>query len=230
MRIKVSGFDNAVSIPENGGIATLAIHNDLFFRKIIENILDAYTKREENNRIVICDDNCNPLDITKDSLIITDIYSYDLSSRTITAALYKNIQDNSDIDQTKIEQIESSIFDILDNINIDFSQNLSYQSTISMNDILKMAHVGLEVNLRNNYIDRLYGIIDSAQQLLSKQLVVLVNQRQLLSHSELRALLQYVEDNHFSVLFIEKICKDKLDSEGLLSIDDDFYDFSTNSR
>ncbi len=93
-----------------------------------------------------------------------------------------------------------------------------------------MAHVGLEVNLRNNYIDRLYGIIDSAQQLLSKQLVVLVNQRQLLSHSELRALLQYVEDNHFSVLFIEKICKDKLDSEGLLSIDDDFYDFSTNSR
>lgn len=227
MRIKVSGFDNAVSIPDNGGIATLAIHNDLFFRKIIENILDAYTKREENNRIVICDDNCNPLDITKDSLIITDIYSYDLSSRTITAALYKNIQDNSDIDQTKIEQIESSIFDILDNINIDFSQNLSYQSTISMNDILKMAHVGLEVNLRNNYIDRLYGIIDSAQQLLSKQLVVLVNQRQLLSHSELRALLQYVEDNHFSVLFIEKICKDKLDSEGLLSID---YDFSTNSR
>lgn len=230
MRIKVSGFDNAVSIPDNGGIATLAIHNDLFFRKIIENILDAYTKREENNRIVICDDNCNPLDITKDSLIITDIYSYDLSSRTITAALYKNIQDNSDIDQTKIEQIESNIFDILDNINIDFSQNLSYQSTISMNDILKMAHVGLEVNLRNNYIDRLYSIIDSAQQLLSKQLVVLVNQRQLLSHSELRALLQYVEDNHFSVLFIEKICKDKLDSEGLLSIDDDFYDFSTNSR
>ena len=230
MRIKVSGFDNAVSIPENGGIATLAIRNDLFFRKIIENILDTYTKREENNRIVIRDDNCNPLDITKDSLIITDIYSYDLSSRTITAALYKNIQDNSDIDQTKIEQIESSIFDILDNINIDFSQNLSYQSTISMNDILKMARVGLEVNLRNNYIDRLYGIIDSAQQLLSKQLVVLVNQRQLLSHSELRALLQYVEDNHFSVLFIEKICKDKLDSEGLLSIDDDFYDFSTNSR
>lgn len=229
MRIKVSGFDNAVSIPDNGGIATLAIHNDLFFRKIIENILDVYTKREENNRIVICDDNCNPLDITKDSLIITDIYSYDLSSRAITAALYKNIQDNSDIDQTKIEQIESNIFDILNNINIDFSQNLSYQSTISMNDILKMAHVGLEVNLRNNYIDRLYGIIDSAQQLLSKQLVVLVNQRQLLSHSELRALLQYVEDNHFSVLFIEKICKDKLDSEGLLSIDDDFYDFSTNS-
>ena len=230
MRIKVSGFDNAVSIPENGGIATLAIRNDLFFRKIIENILDTYTKREENNRIVIYDDEYNPLDITKDSLIITDIYSYDLSSRTITAALYKNIQDNSDIDQTKIEQIESSIFDILDNINIDFSQNLSYQSTISMNDILKMARVGLEVNLRNNYIDRLYGIIDSAQQLLSKQLVVLVNQRQLLSHSELRALLQYVEDNHFSVLFIEKICKDKLDSEGLLSIDDDFYDFSTNSR
>ena len=230
MRIKVSGFDNVVSIPENGGIATLAIHNDLFFRKIIENILDTYTKREENNRIVIYDDEHNPLDITKDSLIITDIYSYDLSSRTITAALYKNIQDNSDIDQTKIEQIESSIFDILDNINIDFSQNLSYQSTISMNDILKMAHVGLEVNLRNNYIDRLYGIIDSAQQLLSKQLVVLVNQRQLLSHSELRALLQYVEDNHFSVLFIEKICKDKLDGEGLLSIDDDFYDFSTNSQ
>lgn len=230
MRIKVSGFDNAVSIPENGGIATLAIHNDLFFRKIIENILDTYTKREENNRIVIYDDEHNPLDITKDSLIITDIYSYDLSSRTITAALYKNIQDNSDIDQTKIEQIESSIFDILDNINIDFSQNLSYQSTISMNDILKMAHVGLEVNLRNNYIDRLYGIIDSAQQLLSKQLVVLINQRQLLSHSELRALLQYVEDNHFSVLFIEKICKDKLDGEGLLSIDDDFYDFSTNSQ
>ena len=230
MKINISGFDNTLSISDDGGIATLAVRNDLFFRSIVEDILDTYTKREENNRTVVYDSDHTPLNFTKDTLVITDIYSYDLANRTITAALYKNIHDNSDIDMAKLAQIEADILDVLSTINTNSSQSINYQTEISINDIMKMTHVELEANTGNNYIDKLYGIIDSAQQLLSKRLVILINQRQLLSHCELQALLQYVQNNHFSVLFIEKICKDKLDSEGLLSIDDDFYDFSTNSR
>ena len=229
MKINISGFDNTLSIPSDGGIATLVICNDLFFRRVVEDILDTYTKREENNRTVIYDSNHDPLNFAKDTLIVTDIYSYDLANRTITAALYKNIQDNSDIDAAKLAQIETDILDIIGAINTGFSQNLNYQTEISINDLLKMAHVELEANTGNNYLDKLYGIIDSAQQLLSKRLVILINQRQLLSHSELQALLQYVENNHFSVLFIEKNCEDKLDHENMLIIDDDLYDFSTNS-
>ena len=229
MKINISGFDNTLSIPDDGGIATLAVRNDLFFRRVVEDILDAYTKREENNRTVIYDSNHDPLNFAKDTLIVTDIYSYDLANRTITAALYKNIQDNSDIDAAKLAQIETDILDILGTINTGFSQNLNYQTEISINNLLKMAHVELKANTGNNYLDKLYGIIDSAQQLLSKRLVILINQRQLLSHSELQALLQYVENNHFSVLFIEKNCKDKLNEENILVIDDDLYDFSTNS-
>ena len=229
MNISISGFDNTLFMPSDGGIATLVVCNDLFFRRVVEDILDAYTKREENNHPVIYDSSHDPLNFAKDILIVTDIYSYDLANRTITAALYKNIQDNNDIDAVKLAQIETDILDILSAINTGFSQNLNYQTDISINDIMKMAHVGLEANEKNNYLDKLYGIIDSAQQLLSKRLVILINQRQLLSHCELQALLQYVQNNHFSVLFIEKNCKDKLNEENILVIDDDLYDFSTNS-
>lgn len=229
MKISISGFDNTLSIPDDGGVATLVVRNNLFFRRVAEDILDVYTKREESNHTVIYDNNHNPLNFIKDTLIVTDVYSYDLASRTITAALYKNIRDNSDIDTEKLAQVEKDILDILSAISVGFSQNLNYQTEISINDLMKMAHVELESNTGNNYLDKLYGIIDSAQQLLSKRLVILINQRQLLSHSELQALLQYVENNHFSVLFIEKNCKDKLDDENILIIDDDLYDFSTNS-
>jgi CRISPR-associated protein, csn2 family len=229
MKLTISGFDNTLALPDDGGIATLVIHNDIFFRKIVEGILDVYTKREENNRTVIYNNENDPLNLTKDILIVTDLYSYDLSSRTITTALYKNIQDNSDLDPIKLAQIEKEILDVLSAINTGFSQNLNYQTEINIGDIMKMAHVELEANTGNNYIDKLYGIIDSAQQLLSKRLVILINQRQLLSHSELQALLQYVQNNHFSVLFIEKNCKNKLNEENVLIVDDDLYDFSTNS-
>ena len=229
MKLTISGFDNTLALPDDGGIATLAIHNDIFFRKIVEGILDVYAKKEENNRTVIYNNENSPLNLTKDTLIVTDLYSYDLSSRTITTALYKNIQDNSDLDPIKLAQIEKEILDVLSAINTGFSQNLNYQTEINIGDIMKMAHVELEANTGNNYIDKLYGIIDSAQQLLSKRLVVLINQRQLLSHSELQALLQYVQNNHFSVLFIEKNCKNKLNEENVLVVDDDLYDFSTNS-
>ena len=229
MNISISGFDNTLSIPDDGGIATLIVHNNLFFRRVVEDMLDIYTKREDNNRTVIYNSDHNPLNFAKDTLVITDIYSYDLANRTITAALYKNIQDNSDIDIAKLAQIETDILDVLSAINTNFSQSINYQTDISINDIMKMAHVGLEANEKNNYLDKLYGIIDSAQQLLSKRLVILINQRQLLSHCELQALLQYVQNNHFSVLFIEKNCKDKLNEENILVIDDDLYDFSTNS-
>ena len=230
MKLTISGFDNTLALPDDGGIATLVIHNDIFFRKIVEGILDVYTKREENNRTVIYNNENDPLNLTKDILIVTDLYSYDLSSRTITTALYKNIQDNSDLDPIKLAQIEKEILDVLSAINTGFSQNLNYQTEINIGDIMKMAHVELEANTGNNYIDKLYGIIDSAQQLLSKRLVILINQRQLLSHSELQALLQYVQNNHFSVLFIEKNCKNKLNEENVLVVDDDLYDFSTNSQ
>ena len=229
MKLTISGFDNTLALPDDGGIATLVIHNDIFFRKIVEGILDMYTKREENNRTVIYNNENGLLNLTKDTLIVTDLYSYDLSSRTITTALYKNIQDSSDLDPIKLAQIEKEILDVLSAINTGFSQNLNYQTEINIGDIMKMAHVELEANTGNNYIDKLYGIIDSAQQLLSKRLVILINQHQLLSHSELQALLQYVQNNHFSVLFIEKNCKNKLNEENVLVVDDDLYDFSTNS-
>ena len=228
MKLTISGFDNTLALPDDGGIATLVIHNNIFFRKIVEGILDMYTKREENNRTVIYNNENGLLNLTKDTLIVTDLYSYDLSSRTITTALYKNIQDSSDLDPIKLAQIEKEILDVLSAINTGFSQNLNYQTEINIGDIMKMAHVELEANTGNNYIDKLYGIIDSAQQLLSKRLVILINQRQLLSHSELQALLQYVQNNHFSVLFIEKNCKNKLNEENVLVVDDDLYDFSTN--
>ncbi len=229
MKLTISGFDNTLALPDDGGIATLVIHNNIFFRKIVEGILDMYTKREENNRTVIYNNENGLLNLTKDTLIVTDLYSYDLSSRTITTALYKNIQDSSDLDPIKLAQIEKEILDVLSAINTGFSQNLNYQTEINIGDIMKMAHVELEANTGNNYIDKLYGIIDSAQQLLSRRLVILINQRQLLSHSELQALLQYVQNNHFSVLFIEKNCKNKLNEENVLVVDDDLYDFSTNS-
>ena len=229
MKLTISGFDNTLALPDDGGIATLVIHNNIFFRKIVEGILDMYTKREENNRTVIYNNENGLLNLTKDTLIVTDLYSYDLSSRTITTALYKNIQDSSDLDPIKLAQIEKEILDVLSAINTGFSQNLNYQTEINIGDIMKMAHVELEANTGNNYINKLYGIIDSAQQLLSKRLVILINQRQLLSHSELQALLQYVQNNHFSVLFIEKNCKNKLNEENVLVVDDDLYDFSTNS-
>ena len=228
MKISISGFDSTLAIPDDG-IATIVIQDDLLLRKIIEDLLDEYTKKAANNHIVISDGD-DLLNLSKDTLLATDVYSYDLSSRTITTALYKDIQENSDIDMSKLAQIEASILDLLHIINTGFSQNLDYSAEISMSDIMKMAHVTLEVNSSNNYLDKLYGIIDSAQQLLSRRLIILVNQRQLLSYSELRALLQYVQDNHFSVLFIEKNCNEKIEGESSLTIDSDLYDFSANSQ
>ena len=139
MKLTISGFDNTLALPDDGGIATLAIHSDILFRKIVEGILDMYTKREENNRTVIYDNENDPLNLTKDTLIVTDLYSYDLSSRTITTALYKNIQDNSDLDPIKLAQIEKEILDVLSAINTGFSQNLNYQTEINIGDIMKMA-------------------------------------------------------------------------------------------
>lgn len=74
MNISISGFDNTLFIPSDGGIATLVICNDLFFRRVVEDILDTYTKKEGNNRTVIYDSNHDPLNFAKDILIVTDIF------------------------------------------------------------------------------------------------------------------------------------------------------------
>ncbi|TWP27564.1 hypothetical protein EUA62_01225, partial [TM7 phylum sp. oral taxon 348] len=72
MKISISGFDSTLAIPDDGGIATIVIQDDLLLRKIIEDLLDDYTKKAANNHIVISDGD-DLLNLPKDALLATDV-------------------------------------------------------------------------------------------------------------------------------------------------------------
>lgn len=211
-------------IPEDGGVGVLAIEDIHDYRRTVEGLLDVYNGRDENNRTLIFNGK-KSLDIRKQAVIVTDVYAYDLSARLLVNALHKHISTASFIDNDKLMTVERDIMQLLQDIDIEGDQKISYQEQLTVTDIVKMMHVSLQASQSHTFIDKLYGIIEISQELLGRQLLIMTDVREMLSPSEYDALLQFVADKHFSVLLLEKKLRPVVTGEHCMNIDSDGYSF-----
>lgn len=220
MILKVFGFESELLL---GGVGSLVIKDGLQYRRIIESLFDY----DENNVLSI-ENQKKFLTAKKDILVVNDVYGFDFSSRQILSALYKQLATQKDERSVKlVVEIENRLAELMNIIELTSDINFNYETQLDLADLFKLAKVSLEVSTSKNYIDKIYAIIDIANNLMGRRVVVLVHQREFLANNEIRALLNYLLDQKISVLFIEKSLDQPIAGENCLVIDEDLYDFST---
>lgn len=224
MKINILNIEQGIEW--KSGARVLEIQNKRMFRKILEDFLDDYTSRNLNNTVVVLDGDNKRVKASKDVLVVTDVYGYDLAGRSLTSALYKSLQKHNYIDKQKFSVIENDILRLMGDLDDNSPFHLQYSDSVDFGAIIKMMHVVLEASAKTCYLDKLYAIIETGQSLLNKELIVLVNVSQFLTHNEWQNLNSFINNLNVSVLFFESRCE--FDAPQKTILDEDLYSYNVS--
>lgn len=207
----------------DGNVWSLYIKSPHIYRRMIESFHDQYFRRSDENVVRLQDDRGKLLDITKHALLVHDSYTFDVSSRPIIAALIKDLQDKSVLDDRILQKIEKDILDLIGELDLQSRHKLDYKSEVDLSDVLKMMEVRLAASEQHSLLDKMYSIIEIAGDLLAKHLVIFVNQRCLISSEEFVGLMEFAKHQQQSVLFIDPVNVVAADGEQRMVVDEDLY-------
>lgn len=208
----------------NGDVQTLYIQGPHKYRCMIESLHDEYYKRDEStNTVRLLNDRRELLDITKHTLLIHDSYTFDISSRQIITALIKDLQEKSVFDDAILQKIEKDIIGLIGELDLQSRHKLDYKADVGLHDLLKMMEVKLAASEQHSFLDKIYSIIEIAGDLLSKRLVIFINQRCLLNPEEFVGLMEFANHQQQAVLFIDPVNVVAADGEQRTVVDDDLY-------
>jgi CRISPR type II-A-associated protein Csn2 len=207
-----------------GDTWSLIVQDPIIFRNTIELIRAYVDSREQGLQLRIISEDDQLLDIPKSVLIIQDSYMFDLSSRTITTALIKELTVESTILNEKLlAKVNEAIQELMGEAVQQSEHNIIYNQEVSIGEVAKFMGVRLSANEQYGLVDRMYSIIEVARTLLAKHLVIFIGHRSLISSEEFVVLTDFSKHIGQSVLFIDNSVPETAKSERRIMIDKDLY-------
>ena len=208
---------------KDGDVWSLSVQSPGAYRQMIESLHDQYFQRCDCNTVRLCDERGELLSLSKNILIVHDSYTFDVSSRPIITALLNDLQNKSTIDDDMIQTIEKDILELVGELDLQSCHKLDYKAEVELGDILKMMEVKLAASQQYGLIDKMYSLIEIAGSLLTKRLVIFVNQRCLVSSPEFVSLVEFAAHQQQPILFIDPVDVRAVANENRMVIDEDLY-------
>lgn len=223
MKLRINGFENEIIFTDKN-INILEIKDTKCFTHIID-ILNQKISEIENDEIFLLDENEEELKIEKEMYLIFDLFNIDYNNRKILNKIYDII--NKNIKNTQELDIYEMVFE-LRNYLIQEINELPFEfvmkSDISIPEVLKLFDLKIDKKNYTNILERVEILIDLLSLLNIARILVIPNLKMYLSDEELIELYKYSLYNNIKLLIIERDCKNKLQYEEILRIDEMFND------
>ena len=159
MKIKLYFFEEFIDL-EVGKLYTIIIEN----RKILHDFEKyLFNEFEGNNDYLLLMDNNKIIDHKKNIYFLSNFYDMDLNNKKNLLALYKQIKVNHN-DELKemFEQLTSNINDFFEFINFESEFDLTFDSNILIDDVLKLGDLRF-----NNENDSLFNSFISYLEIIN---------------------------------------------------------------
>ena len=157
--------------------------------------------------------------------LVFDLFNIDYNNKKILNKIYELI--NKNINNTQELDIYEIIFK-LRNYLIQEINELPFEfimkSDISITEVLKLFDLKIDKLNYTNILERVEILIDLLSVLKISQILVIPNLKMYLSDEELVELYKYSLYNNIKLLIIERDCKNELQYENILRIDEMFND------
>ena len=223
MKLRINGFENEI-IFNDKNINVLEIKNPKCFTHIID-ILNQKINELENNEMFLLDENEEELKIEKEMYIIFDLFNIDYNNKKILNKLYelinKNIKNNQELEiYEMIFKLRNYLIQEINELPFEFIM----KSDINIPEVLKLFDLKIDKSNYTNILERIEILIDLLSVLNISQILVIPNLKMYLSEEELVELYKYSLYNNIKLLIIERDCRNKLQYEEILRIDEMFND------
>ena len=224
MKLKIIGFETEI-IFDNTFVNILSITNNKCFSNIIQMINDK-VNGIESDQIFLLNDEDDELDMSKNIILVYDLFNIDYNSKKILNKLYKIISDNVQLKQDlEIEEMSFKIRNhIIEEIN-ELPFEFTMKNELDITEILKLYDLKIDNMCYSNILERVELLIDIISTLKVAKILIIPNLKLFLSDDELLELYKYSLYNSVSLLLIERSNNTKLKYEKILLIDENFDEF-----
>lgn len=224
MKITIRNIDEPIEFSEEY-VSTLEVRNKYLFREIINCLVRSQFEKHEYE-IVNFDDGAALFDRL---IIVSDVMSFDVSSRKIISEMYKRLMDMIDNDvlknMVKMETILERIGAFAeDSLNFD----VKYRTDFDLNDFLKLLKVEPSIASEYDIKQRVYGIIELINSLFDDKIICFMNLKQLITKEEFSEIVKNCLSKKQLVWFIESNKSFVDTSESIIVVDDDLYAYKQN--
>lgn len=224
MKITIRNIDEPIEFSEEY-VSTLEVRNKYLFREIINCLVRSQFEKHEYE-IVNFDDGAA---LSDRLIIVSDVMSFDVSSRKIISEMYKQLMDMIDNDilknMVKMETILERIGAFAeDSLNFD----INYRTDFDLNDFLKLLKIEPSIASEYDIKQRVYGIIELINSLFDNKIICFMNLKQLITKEEFSEIVKTCLSKKQLVWFIESNKSFVNTSESIIVVDDDLYAYKQN--
>ncbi len=198
-------FSKPIEFVENN-IQILIIENPAFLSKFLCELLAQHKNKEGN---FVLSKNFNPLPISKNIEIITDIFSININSRPIMTKLLDELKTKAHDEDfyIKTQEFKFLVSQYIENLLHESDYKLSFSEDLEIQNILKACEVEVENTpySEENFslLDFIVEYCDICTRLLKISCIVFVNLKSFLSKEEILLFYEEVMYKKYSILLIE---------------------------
>ena len=224
MKITIRNIDEPIEFSEEY-VSTLEVQNKYLFREIVSCLVRSQFEKHEYE-IINFDDGAA---LSDRLIIISDVMSFDVSSRKIISEMYKQLTDmiNNDVLKNMVEMetvLERIGAFAEDSLNFD----INYRTDFDLNDFLKLLKIEPSIASEYDIKQRVYGIIELINSLFNDKIICFMNLKQLITKEEFSEIVKTCLSKKQLVWFIESNKSFVDTSESIIVVDDDLYAYKQN--
>lgn len=181
------------------GLQTLVVENVELLRTIILQL-----KFQINNKIgdFILSDNDEILDISKNILLITDVFEISGLSKQLKNKLQQYVESSYDNDDL-YQDIYQKLIEFGNDLTNSSPYPLCFNQEISKFDIIKLLNIQFEHNY-SSLLEEVIDYIDIFSQIIKTKLFVFVSLRSFLTDEEFNNFMKIMDYKGIRVLLIER--------------------------
>ena len=181
------------------GSQTLVVENVELLRTIILQL-----KFQINNKIgdFILSDNDEILDISKNILLITDVFEISGLSKQLKNKLQQYVESSYDNDDL-YQDVYQKLIEFGNDLNNSSPYPLCFNQEISKFDIIKLLDIQFEHNY-SSLLEEVIDYIDIFSQIIKTKLFVFVSLRSFLTDEEFNNFMKIMDYKGIRVLLIER--------------------------
>ncbi len=179
---------------------TLIIEEPVLFRNVVDEL--SYQVKNDEGDYVLSDDSSRILTLSKNLMLITDIYNLDAYSKQLKNKLTSIITTNySDIDGKEL------LIEMLNEMGVRIANNLpysvTYKTNIAFSDVVKFLDFSFDYSTLS-LLESLIEMISTSFEILKYKMLVTVNLKDYLAKQELDEIIKYFAYKKIPLLMLER--------------------------
>ena len=197
-------------IDANYGVTNISIENTDYYRLLIYNINDQIILSENNKEI----------DISKKTIVLSNIFDIDMNEKKMINLLYKHLENQvSEAIKEKFVCLKNQIVNLIEEVSDNSELKLIYNEDIEIIKVFTICQLQFDCFDYKNYVESLLQYLNNLNYFTNIKIFITFGLMSFISNEELIKIKSELELYNITLINFEKFTKEKMIN---YLIDDDY--------